>query len=102
MSPSEIKAAWSSGTMVVYFPYKLDTVNQHRLNVVPKSAMLAGQLNGIWSKVHSGYSPNAGQNRCFLGELQSHLLSMESLPSGDVYTLRNHKLRRKRLSDCVA
>ena len=94
MSPFEIKAAWSSWTMVVYFPYKHDTLNQHRLNVVPKSAMLAGQLNSIESEVHSGYSPNAGRNRCFSGVLQSHLLSIESLKSGDVYTLRNHKLRR--------
>ena len=40
--------------------------------------------------VHSKCSPNAGRIKCFSGALQSHLLSIESLPSG-VYTLRNHK-----------
>ena len=40
--------------------------------------------------VHSGYSPNAGRIMCFSGALQSHLFSIESLPSGGVYTLRNH------------
>ena len=49
MSPSEIKAAWSSWTMVVYFPYKHDTLNQPRHNFVTKTAMLAGQLNSIGS-----------------------------------------------------
>ena len=73
MAPSEIKAAWSLWTMIVYFPYKHDTLNQHRLHVVPKSAMLAGQLNSIGSKVHSG------RNMCFSGVLQSHLSSIESL-----------------------
>ena len=29
--------------MVVFFPYKHDSLNQRQLNVVPKSAMLAGQ-----------------------------------------------------------
>ena len=43
MSPSEIKAGWSSWTMIVSFPYKHDTFYQRRLNVVAKSAMLAGQ-----------------------------------------------------------
>ena len=43
MSPSEIKAATSALTMAVSFPYKYDTLNQRRLNVVPKSAMLAVQ-----------------------------------------------------------
>ena len=40
MSPSEIKAACSAWTMVVFLPYQHDTLNQRRLNAVPQSAML--------------------------------------------------------------
>ena len=43
MSPAEIKAAWLSWTVVVFSPYKHDTLNQRRLNVVAQSAMLVEQ-----------------------------------------------------------